>query len=304
MMTDSIDFPEFAETIRRNMEPRSIQTARGSFDHAEIAVVPYGMNAVSLKPFLDEYRTKPDRRTGTATVDTLGSFMDLANRFKNDDSAVFARAQVTENAISASLTAIFNYHPANGENTDAQFSDHRALYSFPTSKDFKFWLNGNRKPMGQLEFALLLEERLMDMSAVTDADRAAIEGLKPTFADPLTILELSRDLEIYSDETFKSKGKLSSGETEMKFTSEHKDATGKPVTIPDFFVIQLPLFEGGDPQRLLVRLRYRLKDAAVVWFYELYRVDQALETAFADACEHVKTLTDLPVYFGAPEAVR
>ena len=71
------------------------------------------------------------------------------------------------------------------------------------------------------------------------------------------MLELSRNLEIYSQESYRQKNKLSSDETELKFTSQHVDAGGKPIKIPDFFVIQLPLFDGGISERVLVRLRYR-----------------------------------------------
>ena len=71
------------------------------------------------------------------------------------------------------------------------------------------------------------------------------------------MLELSRNLEIYSQESYRQKNKRSSDETELKFTSQHVDAGGKPIKIPDFFVIQLPLFDGGISERVLVRLRYR-----------------------------------------------
>ena len=303
-MTETTNFPELAETIRKNMEPTQFIANRGDFVKADYAVIPHGMEMKSLKPFLDEYRIKPDRRTGTAVADTLPSFIDIANRFKGVDSAVFARAKVSDTAIEASLTAVFNYHPAGGDNTLAQFSDHRAIYHFPLSKDFRFWLSANGRKMGQLDFAQFLEDRILDLSAVQDGDREAIGNLSPSFADPLMVLQLARDLEIHSNETFRQKVKLSSGETEMKFTSENKDATGQPVQIPDFFVIQLPLFEGGQAERILVRLRYRVGDGKVTWWYDLYRVDAALESAFNAACFDVSGLTTLPLYIGAPETVR
>ena len=303
-MTDTINFPELAETIRKHMEPSQFTADRGTFEKAEYAVIPHGMQIKSLKPILDEYRTKPDRRTGTVVADTLPSFIAITNRFKAEESAVFARAKVSDTVIEASLTAVFNYHPEGGDNTYAQFSDHRAAYHFPLSKDFRFWLSANGKKMGQLDFAQFLEDRILDLSAVQDEDKAPIGNLSPSFADPLVMLQLARDLEIYSNETFRSKVKLSSGETEFKFTSENKDASGQPVQIPDFFVIQLPLFEGGAAERILVRLRYRVGDGKVTWWYELYRVDAALESAFNAACFEVIGSTKLPLYIGAPEVTR
>ena len=303
-MTDTINFPELAETIRKNMEPGQFEAERGSFEKADYAVIPAGMEIKSLKPILDEYRTKPDRRTGTAKVDTILSFIDLTNRLSSEESAVFARAQVTDTTITASLTAVLNYHPVGGDNTKADFADHRIVYDFPVSKDFAAWLKKNGSAMTQLDFAQFLEDRLHDIAAPHAEDKKSVEGLTPKFADAVEIVALSRDLELYSAETFKSKQRLASGETEFRFTSQHVDAGGKPVVLPDFFVIQLPLFEGGAPERVLVRLRYRLKDGAVVWWFELYRVDRSLDAAFQSACRQIIEETSLSLYVGAPESTR
>jgi len=117
--------------------------------------------------------------------------------------------------------------------------------------------------MDQAEFALFLEEHIIEMSAPTDEDRAAVDGLKPKFADPMDMLSLSRDLEIYSKESVRQALKLSSGERNLQFTTEHCDADGKPISIPDFFVVQMPLFDGGESHRILARLRYRKPES--VW---------------------------------------
>src|SRR5262249_37598297 len=155
------------------------------------------------------------------------------------------------------------------------------------------WLESNCKIMGQQDFALFLEEHHLEMASPVDEDRLSIGDLASSFAQPLEVLELARDLEIYSQESYRSKNNLSSGETEIRFTAEHVDAGNKPVKIPNFFVIQMALFEGGDRVRIPVRLRYRLKDGRVAWFYDLYRVDKALNEAFTMACMRVKADTTL-----------
>ena len=110
-MTKTINFPELAETIRKNMEPCQYDADRGTFEKASYAVIPREMEIKSLKPLLDEYRTKPDRRVGTITADTITSLIEVVKRFKAKESVVFARSEVRDTSISASLTAIFNYHP-------------------------------------------------------------------------------------------------------------------------------------------------------------------------------------------------
>src|SRR5688572_30182597 len=56
----------------------------------ELLVLPKGKEAVSIKRFVDEWATRPDRRRGTARLTTLASFIEHVNRFKDAQSAVFA----------------------------------------------------------------------------------------------------------------------------------------------------------------------------------------------------------------------
>lgn len=298
---DNNDYKTLAETVRENTAPEIKDIARGSTSEAEILLVPEGMRAESLKKYLDEYKEKPDRREGTISTTRVESFNEVVNRFKNKETVLFASAKVEDRSIAADITAIFDYHPAGDDVTKAENLKHRAVYNFPISKAFKNWLEMNTKAMTQLDFAYFLEKRLADLSSPTDADKALIEGLKPKWADPINMLELARDLEIYSSESFVSKQKTSSGEYELKFTNNHADANGKPLSIPDFFVVNIPVFEGGPRQRILSHLRYRKDGTTLVWFYELYNIDEMLAEAFEKACAEVKEAVKLPLIYGKAE---
>lgn len=294
-------FSDLAETIRENMKPRIETVKRGDDAENSILLIPEGMKAESLKKFLDENRKYPERRTGTATTSRVESFVELVKRFKNKETVLFAGAKIEDRKIEADITAIFDYHPAGDDVEQADNLGHRAVYNFPISKAFKNWLESNNKGFSQLEFAYFLEKRLADLSAPTDADKALIEGLRPKFADPINILELSSDLEIYSSESFVSKQKTASGEYELKFTNQHQSADGKPISIPDFFVVSVPVFEGGPRQRILSHLRYRKEGTVLHWFYELYNVDEMLVEAFEAACAEVKKAVELPLIYGKAE---
>jgi len=284
-----------------NIQPRLVDISEPAKGTAQVLLVPNGMNAVSINEYLDKNLLLPKRRKGTIKTQRLTSFNDVTNRFKNESSAVFAAATVSEQVINASVTTILNYHPANGVNTDAQHGDHRVEYNFPVSKELLFWLSNNGKAMTQADFALMLEERINEMTVATDADRDAILNLSPKFAEPLEILELSKRLTIYSEEATVQSVNLSSGEKEIRFSSEHKDAQGKPVKVPDFFMIRVPLFTGEKEHRIAVRLRYRKAGAGVLWYYDLYRLDVVFQTAFEQALEAVKKETGLPLFLGSPE---
>ena len=266
------------------------------------AVVPKGMEIKSLQPLVNEFLSKPKFREGTVKLDRLGSFCAIVNRFKCEDTALFAKGKILDNDIEASLLAVFDYYPEGKENTLTGRCQHKALYNFPISKEFSFWLSNNSKVLSQGEFAELLEDRINDLVVAVTDEATTFVALNPKFADPIEILELSRDLEIYSNEQCKQKVKLASGETELKFTSEHVDGSGKPITIPDFFMINIPIFEMGDYQSIPVRLRYRLSQGSVKWFFELYRIDQVFDEAFHEACDEAVSTTELPLFIGSPES--
>lgn len=292
---------ELAQVIRENMEPRTIEAKRGDEKTAPVLMYPVGMQLASMKKYVDENRLVPERRNGTARLNRINSLIDHINRFKSEASALFASAAIDANSIKAHIAAIFDYHPKGDDVTKADNGKHRALYEFPIAKDFAFWMKNNAKLMGQEEFALFLEERVVEMVSPDDDDKAQVSGLAPKFAEPVEILGLSRDLELYSKETVTQAIKLSSGEKSVKFTTQHVDADGKPIEIPDFFVVCLPLFEGGELHRILVRLRYRKNGERLQWAYDLYRIDRTLEEAFDSACAQVVEATGLPIFHGSDE---
>ena len=292
--------PDYIATVLENTKPAIMDVAVGTTDKAQVIVYPKTMEVASVKEFLEEYAKVPERREGTHTALDVNTFIEITNRFKNDDSVVFAQAQVANNTISASLLSVLDFHPAGKENDKAANLDHKVSYKFPISKELAFWLRLNGTELGQTDFALLLEERIGEMTVAQESDIAAIKNLKPKFADPLEILSLSRDLEIYSNVKVKQAAKLSSGERKLEFDEAHVDATGKAISIPDFFMLSIPIFVGGKSEKVTVRLRYRKKGEGVVWFYDLYRVDQVFQTAFETITQDVAEKTKLPLYLGTP----
>lgn len=299
-MTDEItkDKPDNIAKMLENIEPR-ILFVEGSDIGTQVLLVPNGMKAEGIKKYLDEHRLFPERRKDIERTDRLQSFIDLTNRFKSEDSVVFAKGTIKENSIEAKLTTVFDYHPANSNVLDAQNKGHRVDYNFPVSKEFQFWLRNNGEALDQTDFALLLEEHILEMVIVREEEVQEISGLKPKFADPLQMRELSADLEIYSSEEVRQAGKLSSGERNIRFTTQHTDADGKPISIPDFFMIQVPVFESEGSVRIPVRLRYRKHGTSIKWFYDLYRVDRVFDTAFEKAVNEVKEKTQIPLFIGS-----
>jgi len=293
-----------ASIVRDHIKPIALKIeGQSGQTKTEVLMLPRGMEAYPVKRFLDEYRDKPERRKGTATLDTLESLIAHLNRFKDADSAIFADEGKT------SLIGVLDYHRA-GSAADPRFGQHRAVYAFPVSDEWEKWKAKNGEPMNQGEFAEFLEDRILDVVATPDTAsldpshplRQMAEALSGTFAGPSKLMELSRGLAVRVGEQVKSAVNLSTGEASIQYVSQHQDEAGQPVKVPSLFAIAIPVFKRGAVYQIPVRLRYRVRAGAITWSYELYRHDQALRDAFAEAAAKAGTDTELPVFFGNPEA--
>jgi len=280
-----------------------------------LVIVGVGGTVTPLdRKLFDPYRDNLLRISGTAALLSLGSFIDLVNRFKDDESAVFGN----DDRKAPSLTAIFNYHErATGDDGEsladasdiARHADHRATFAFPLSDEWLAWMGANKEPMSMADFALFLEDRWPDVltiEALEDLPEkmrtiVSVSGGKAALATPTKLIELSRGLKINEKAAVEESVNLASGEGGIRFTAEHTGADGKPVKVPSIFIIGLPVFRNGQPYRMMARLRYRLSGGKLVFWYELARPDAVFDDAFAGALDEVREKTALPVFLGKPQ---
>ncbi len=261
-----------------------------------------GVEAVPAHVF-DDYLTAPRDRRGTANMTSLSSFIDHVQRFKSPHSAIFACDDRTRPA----LTAVLDYNPAGADSAPTH-GRHRTTFAFPLSDEWKAWQAANDKKMGMADFAAFLEDRIVDVDADDAAASDEISRLITTLggrrmvASPTKLIELSRGLAVHENAVIREAVKLSSGEGEVVFQSEHMDAAGDRLTVPTMFLLAIPVFRNGAPYQVLARLRYRKGQNGLVFWYELSRTDRVFDHAFDEAVEQVQTATSLPVFRGAPEA--
>ncbi len=261
----------------------------------QIAWDSTGKTFKSLKGLREEHRLRPALRTGTAKVTTLRSFVDLVNRHKGADSALFGKT-VWPNP---SLTAVIDYHTLDHK---ADNASHKVHYEFPITDEFKTWIGQNGQPMTQSDFAVFLEDHAAELAAPTEDEAKLYELLfKARFAAPHEMIDLSRHLEIYSSAKVKRADRLQTGERTVEFVEEHMNAKGEQVDVPGIFMIALPAFIDGASVRIPGRLRYRLKGSEIIWFYQLYRWEFWLRERVRADLESAAFDTALPAFEGAPE---
>lgn len=272
----------------------------GSGVKAPVMLTASGLMAVPAGTF-DDYRATPRRRKGTATLLDLDSLIAHVERFKDDDTVVFAN----DDRSSPSLTAVLDYHRAGAE-ADPRFGQHRARFAFPLSDEWKAWNAGDKKPMSMIEFAAFLEDRIIDVlddpSDLPDDMKRFVTAIGGNIASPTKLMETAVGLKVHEKSNVGETVNLASGEGEISFVSTHTDASGKPLKVPNLFLIGIPVFKNGPAYRIAVRLRYRKRDGSLTFWYELWRQEPVFDHAFGEALARVRTETNLPVLLGTPEA--
>ena len=291
----NVDFTSFNEGENAD------QTIRKG---VEIASVPVGRTLVSIKKLLDEYRLRPERKAGTSELTTIESFVDQMNRSKDEDSVIFADVA---NRTEPKLIGVFDYNHA-GPTGDPRFGQHRAVYRFPLSEEWKAWTGKAIENIGQAEFAEFLETRIMD---VIDPASLDVEGqgtiaafcrqlgIKP--ASPQQLMELSRGLAVNVEHRVVQNINVGTGEAQISFGETHTDAKGAPARVFGGFAIGIPVFYGGAAYQIPVRLRYRVKDGQVKWTLQPQRLVEVWDDAVKESVNAVTTKTGLTTLFGTPE---
>lgn len=306
-MNDKVESAGTAEVIagltKQYYEAESLEFTAEDGAKAEVLVLPAGKTAHSIQKYVDENRTQPKRRKGQATFFDLKSLIIHINRFKDINSVLFAN----NDRDKPSLTVVYDYNEA-GTYQDAKprFGEHSGYYAFPLSDEWNIWQANNKKPMSQYDFAVFIENNLSDIISpqddiTSDKIKEFAELLGGTFASPSRLVALSKGLEINEGNKCKQDVNLSTGEKTLYFTSEHTDAAGAPIKIPNLFMIAIPVFVAGSLYQIAVRLRYRLSGNTATWFYELYRDDKVFEHAFDEAAKNASDATVLTLFVGAPE---
>ncbi|UFM64204.1 YfdQ family protein [Paracoccus sp. MA] len=316
-----------AESIIETMkELGHVQTISEPYEGQEltaptIVAVPAGLEVKDLTAHHVQTleRLKPLRRTGTARLADLDSFIAWVNRFSGEESTIFAQVHP-----APKLTAVIDYHGEGAPVVDHATRDplanackHRATYDFPLSQEWKLWNAIHDKPLGKDEFGEFIEANAKDLLDPTPyllgqgkgepetwearmADIAAkVQG---RFGQYAALVQLSRSFQVYETGHLQVTTNRDTGESQVQFLNEHREMDGAPLRIPNLFMIAIPVFEEGALYRLPVRFRYRKSGDSVKFIVSLYNADVALRDAAREAIETARAATNLPVLMGAPEA--
>lgn len=265
--------------LKRGAEKQTPLAAK----HGEVLVMPDG-TLKDLGDIAEKYATTPRWKKGAASFQDIASFVAYWKAHSRPESVIFGDPH------ACTFEVIFDYHGA-GTDTPAGRMLHRAGFALVKTPEWATWLdnNGIGKSKSQVDFAQFIEDNTPDIFHPEGST-------KPTAAD---MLEVARELEAKGEMTFVSHVRLSDGRQSFTYNEATNATVGKGrMDVPEDFMIRLVPYVGSAPVQVTARLRFRIFDGKLVFWYELLRPHKVREEAFESARSRVEQETSHRVLIG------
>lgn len=240
-------------------------------DGGRLILVPEGYRAERVEP-LD-----PPRIKGAVTVHDRDSFVAYVNRFKTDDTRIFAEPGFLANGV-ARIVAIIDYH---GPNAPAH-GVHSVTYALRYSEQWQRWTKTCAgAALKQAEFAELIEEARADI----------VEPEAAKLLDIVRVFKASKKVE------FDSLAYQPNGDVKLVY-DERTQQTGSSGPLPEVMKLGIPVYFRGAGYAVPVFVRYRMADARVVFALKMDRADVIEDSAFNELVSSVSEATSIDAYLG------
>ncbi|WP_288997984.1 DUF2303 family protein [uncultured Gemmobacter sp.] len=211
-------------------------------------------------------------------VDDRASLVTYANRFRDDRSIIVADFDALE------IAAHLDWHPHNAMPDSFGQSGalkHSVTLKLRASEEFQRWDAMEGKVHPQEEFARFLEENSSDVG----------------YPEAATMVEISRDFEATVGQSYKSSVRLDNGDRKLRFESETK--VMNDVIIPERFTLNIPIYNGEEPDTLTALFRWRaVGGGAVALGFQWHRVEYQRRAHFAQIASTAAEETGLPWIMG------
>jgi len=227
---------------------------------------------------LDYLMPNPQRIKRKAALDTEDSFIGYCKEFLSDSTMVVC------DKPNGSLQAIFDY-PDRGT---PRWCDHSAMYTLPKSDEWIRWTGLNSVPLSQQKFAEFIEDNQVDIVSVDGS---------PSSAD---MLQVALGLEAISKVNFKSGTRLDNGDIQILYQEDTQGTVRDGKTkVPSQFTIAIPVFYGGPAFRIDARLRWRIKEGKLTFWFDLYRHEKIYDQALIDIVNRVGGALETTVLYAS-----
>lgn len=242
-------------------------------DGRQFAVVPEGFELRDVTPPGAAKSFKPDHIAQTVSLETAASLSDYLTRFKTSETVMFA--SIGDNLIVGAI----DYHATSA----AALVKHRAQLKLPYSTEWSLWDSIDGKLMGQLDFARFIEENAVDIRA----------------PDTASLLECVRDMQAVEKADFRAQVRTESDNVDFTFTqtTEAGSRSGQ-IEVPKRFLLQIPVFFGGEAIPLDARLRWRKTQDGLQLGIMILRKEQVRQEEFQRVVSQISASADVQALYG------
>lgn len=224
---------------------------------------------------LDQYGTRPQRKTGFVALHESASFSTYVSEHADDGTTLYGDWR------ALSIIAVLDDHGA-----EPGWAQHRATLRLRTTPEWDRWVGANGKLVDQQAFAEFIEDNLADIR-------------EPPAAD---LLEIAQSFQAANKVSFSSGLRIASGEVQLTYREEIAATAGRDgkLQVPSEFELQLAPFEGAAPYKVKARLRYRIREGRLAIGFALVRHEDVIRTAFTEEANGIAETTGRTVLMGAP----
>jgi len=234
----------------------------------------------------------PKHITQAVQLQTLMSMCDYMNRFKNNDSVIFA--DIAANRI----LGIVDYHTEATEAVEpkASHTKHTAALTLPFSVEWQTWTGVDGRLMSHVDFATYLEENAMDvlpLPPARDAHGAPIEDA------PTTLLELCREMQLKG--SYGATSSVRNGDYNYIEMQKGDDITTKRgLVVPQSFQLMIPVYFGEAAVQMTAFLRKSSTEGVLKLGLKLQRPEEARQNEFHRIVGEVAGMVGLTTLYGKP----
>jgi uncharacterized protein YfdQ (DUF2303 family) len=265
-MSDNADLIKAGQQLS---EPRNI--GEGTVPYM---VLPKDSTVHTLEHLLPE----PLSIKATPHFSRVDSFIEYIKRHKTPEASLLFAEVLPQ---GATMSCVLDYHRNDNQ---PGWCRHIAFFRTQTTPEWDKWLgnSGPQQLMGQERFAAFIEDGVKEI-------------VEPDGAELLAIV--SR-LEGTTSVEFVSGVRLDNGNHELKYVET--TSTKGSIQVPQVFELGLTLFDGSGAYSIPARLRYRIQNKALVFWYELIKPHLVVQDAVNSLLERVRQETDLEPLYGSP----
>lgn len=241
-------------------------------------ITPPGYQHKDITDLVAKALPAPARKSGTTVVHDVPSLLALCEDRTKEHAD--AQGYIYANLEQRSITAVWN---DQRQAHTPGWRDHRAVFKAEHTPEFKRWIENDRTVMSQEAFAEFIEDNAVDLPEAT------------------LLLEVAGTLSAKTDVQFRSARRLDNGQVQLGYTETINTTAGAEgsLTVPKQFGIGVRIFKNGGGYLINARLKYRLTQGAVKFFYELDRPERAVELAFEGYVKEMREKSGMAVLLGA-----